>query len=107
MLIQTRQETAHSRHDFPSDFIWGVATSAYQIEGASDIDGRGPSVWDAFCEQEGKIADSSSGRIACDHYHLYHQDLDLMAGLGVNAYRFPSAGHVCSLMDVVTGMKQV
>lgn len=88
MLIQTRQETAHSRHDFPSDFIWGVATSAYQIEGASDIDGRGPSVWDAFCEQEGKIADSSSGRIACDHYHLYHQDLDLMAGLGVNAYRF-------------------
>jgi len=88
MLMQTRQDPALKRQDFPSDFIWGVATSAYQIEGAADTEGRGPSVWDAFCEQAGKIADGSSGRVACDHYHRYAQDLDLMASLGVNAYRF-------------------
>lgn len=75
MLMQTRQDPALKRQDFPSDFIWGVATSAYQIEGAADTEGRGPSVWDAFCEQAGKIADGSSGRVACDHYHRYAQDL--------------------------------
>lgn len=65
-----------------------MATSSYQIEGAHDRDGRGPSVWDVFCEQPGAIADGSDGKTACDHYHRYEEDLDLIAAMGVNAYRF-------------------
>lgn len=79
------------RADFPHGFQFGVATSAYQVEGAVDEDGRGPSVWDAFCERPGVIADASSGRVACDHYHRMDADLDLMARLGVDAYRFSIA----------------
>nr|WP_315206013.1 GH1 family beta-glucosidase [uncultured Albidiferax sp.] len=75
-------------HPFPSDFVWGVATSAFQIEGASATDGKGPSIWDTFCQQPGVIADHSHGDTACDHYHRWSDDLDLVAGLGVNAYRF-------------------
>ncbi len=72
----------------PEDFVWGVATSAFQIEGAARLDGKGPSIWDSFCRVEGAIADHSSGDVACDHYHLWEQDLDLIASLGVDAYRF-------------------
>ena len=79
------------RADFPTDFIWGVATSAYQIEGAHNVDGRAPSIWDTFCAQPGAIADGSNGDLACDHYHRYEEDLDLMAAMGVNAYRFSVA----------------
>jgi beta-glucosidase len=77
--------------EFPSDFIWGVATSAFQIEGAAAIDGKGPSVWDSFCRVPGAIADHSHGDIACDHYHRLDDDLNLIAGLGVDAYRFSIA----------------
>jgi beta-glucosidase len=73
---------------FPPNFVWGVATSAFQIEGASVEDGKGASIWDEFCRQPGAIADGSNGDIACDHYHLWPADLDLIASLGVNAYRF-------------------
>lgn len=73
---------------FPADFVWGVATSAFQIEGAHDEDGKGPSIWDTFCEQAGVIADGSNGHIACDHYHRWEADLDLIAALNVNTYRF-------------------
>jgi beta-glucosidase len=76
---------------FPKDFVWGTASSSFQIEGASDVDGRGPSIWDTFCATPGKIADKTDGRIACDHYHLYEHDLDLMKELGVSAYRFSIA----------------
>jgi beta-glucosidase len=76
---------------FPDDFLWGTATAAYQIEGAWDQDGRGPSVWDTFCRQPGKIEDGSSGDVACDHYHRWSEDVDLMAELGLNAYRFSIA----------------
>ena len=76
---------------FPSGFVWGVATSAYQIEGAHAEDGRAPSVWDTFCRVPGAIADASSGDVACDHYHRWSEDLDLVAGLGVDAYRFSVA----------------
>ncbi len=76
---------------FPGDFVWGVATSAFQIEGASDADSRGPSIWDAFCREPGRIADGSDGRVACDHYHRLAGDLDLIAALGVSAYRFSFA----------------
>lgn len=73
---------------FPPDFVWGVATSAFQIEGATAEDGRGASIWDHFCQLPGAIADNSNGDVACDHYHLWEQDLDLIAALGVDAYRF-------------------
>ena len=73
---------------FPDGFVWGVATSAFQIEGAAAVDGKGPSIWDEFCRQPGAIADNSNGDVACDHYHRLDADLDLIASLGVDAYRF-------------------
>ena len=79
------------RTDFPADFTWGVATSAFQIEGGAKEDGRGDSIWDDFCRQPGKIADASTGDVACDHYHRWESDLDLIASLGVRDYRFSIA----------------
>ena len=76
---------------FPPDFVWGVATSAFQIEGAAFEDGKGESIWDRFCRVPGVIADGSNGDIACDHYHRLAADLDLIAGLGVDLYRFSVA----------------
>ncbi len=76
---------------FPPDFVWGVATSAFQIEGAASVDGKGESIWDRFCRVTGVIEDGSDGRVACDHYHRWRDDLDLMAELGVDAYRFSVA----------------
>ncbi len=73
---------------FPRNFRWGVASSAFQIEGAAAADGKGASIWDEFCRIPGVIADGSDGQIACDHYHRLDADLDLIAGLGVKAYRF-------------------
>jgi beta-glucosidase len=73
---------------FPDDFVWGVATSSFQIEGAGIEDGKGESIWDRFCRRPGAIADASDGDIACDHYHRLDSDLDLIASLGVDAYRF-------------------
>jgi beta-glucosidase len=73
---------------FPTSFVWGVASSAFQIEGASAADGKGDSIWDEFCRLPGVIADGSDGRIACDHYNRLESDLDLIAGLGLRAYRF-------------------
>ncbi|WP_406338704.1 GH1 family beta-glucosidase [Streptomyces sp. NBC_00649] len=71
---------------FPHDFLWGVSTSAHQIEGATDA--RVPSVWDAFTAQPGRVKDGSTAAVACDHYHRYGEDVALIAGLGVGAYRF-------------------
>jgi beta-glucosidase len=73
---------------FPPGFLWGVATSAYQIEGATREDGRGASIWDTFSATPGKIEDGSSGDIACDHYHRWEEDLELIKSLGVDSYRF-------------------
>jgi beta-glucosidase len=73
---------------FPRHFVWGVASSAFQIEGAASADGKGASIWDEFCRVPGVIADGSDGKIACDHYHRLESDLDLIANLGVGAYRF-------------------
>ncbi|MBC8724972.1 beta-glucosidase [Paraburkholderia sp. 31.1] len=80
-----------STYRFNEDFVWGVATSSYQIEGAAHEDGRGPSIWDAFCNVPGKVVNGENGDVACDHYHLVEDDLDLMAELGVKAYRFSIA----------------
>jgi beta-glucosidase len=73
---------------FPPHFVWGVATSSFQIEGAAREDGKGESIWDRFCTLPGVIADASNGDIACQHYHRLESDLDLIASLGVDAYRF-------------------
>ncbi|MCZ8077465.1 MAG: family 1 glycosylhydrolase, partial [Paucibacter sp.] len=68
---------------FPADFLFGVATSSFQIEGATHVDGRGESIWDRFCRQPGAISDGSNGDIACEHFDRLEQDLDLIASLGV------------------------
>lgn len=76
---------------FPEDFLWGCATSAYQIEGAVAEDGRKPSVWDTYSHTPGKIEDGSNGDVADDHYHLYKRDIQLLRSLGVRCYRFSVA----------------
>ncbi len=76
---------------FPEGFRWGTATSAYQIEGATGVDGRGPSIWDTFAKLPGKIRDGANADIADDHYHLYKEDVALMKALGVKTYRFSIA----------------
>ncbi len=73
---------------FPPDFLWGAAASAYQIEGAWNEDGRGPSIWDTFVRRPGKVWRGQTGDVAADHYHHWAADVDLMAGLGIQAYRF-------------------
>jgi len=73
--------------NFPEDFAWGVATAAFQVEGASLKDGRGPSIWDTFCNTPGKVANGDTGEVACDHYHRYKDDIKLMQELGVSTYR--------------------
>lgn len=79
------------RSDFANDFRWGCSTSAYQVEGSTNVDGRGATIWDKFCEQAGTIRDGSSGAVSCDHYNRWSQDLDLACQLGLNAYRFSIA----------------
>ncbi len=76
---------------FPSSFQWGVATSSYQIEGAVNEGGRAPSIWDTFSHQPGKVDNNDTGDVACDHYHRWQSDLDLIKSLGVDAYRFSIA----------------
>lgn len=76
------------RIQFPEHLTWGAATAAFQIEGAPEADGKAPSIWDRFTAQAGRIQDGSDARVACDHYRRYREDLDLMAELGLGAYRF-------------------
>jgi len=80
-----------STAQFPPGFVWGAATAAYQIEGAVDADGRGESIWDRFSHTPGKTLNGATGDVACDHYHRWAEDLDLMRELGVGAYRFSIA----------------
>jgi beta-glucosidase len=76
---------------FGPDFRWGVATASYQIEGAVTEDGRGPSVWDTFCAEPGRVKDGDTGEVACDHYHRWPEDVALMKDLEVDTYRFSIA----------------
>jgi beta-glucosidase len=76
---------------FPPGFVWGTATAAYQIEGSVDADGRGPSIWDTFSHAPGRTHNGDTGDVACDHYRRLDDDLDLIARLGVGAYRFSVA----------------
>jgi len=80
-----------ARSAFPRDFLWGVATSAYQIEGAVAEDGRGPTIWDEFSHAPGRVRYGDTGDVAADHYHRFREDVALMADLGVDAYRFSIA----------------
>jgi len=72
---------------FARSFVWGAASSAYQLEGAAAIDGRGPSVWDDMCKRPGAVHGGHTGEVACDHYHRYREDVGLMEGMGLQAYR--------------------
>ena len=76
------------RATFPAGFVWGAATSAYQVEGASQDDGKGESIWDRFTHTPGAIADATTGDVACEQYHRYPEDVALMRELGLGAYRF-------------------
>lgn len=75
-------------NEFPPDFLWGCTTVAYQVEGAPFEDGKGESIWDRFTHTPGKIKNGDTGDVACDHYHRYQQDVELMAELGLRGYRF-------------------
>ncbi|KAL6228434.1 hypothetical protein ACLB2K_002384 [Fragaria x ananassa] len=88
LLKKYEQADEISRSAFPPNFVFGVATSAYQVEGACREGNRGPSIWDAFTHTKGKIIDGSNGDIAVDQYHRYKEDVDLIAKLGFAAYRF-------------------
>ena len=76
---------------FPTDFVWGVATASYQIEGAWNADGKGESIWDRFSHTPGKVMNGDTGDVACEHYVRYREDVKLMRQLGLNAYRFSIA----------------
>ncbi len=76
---------------FPKGFLFGAATAAYQIEGAHDSDGRGPSIWDTFSHRPGKIRNNDNGDVACSHYHRYKEDVALMKELGLGAYRLSTS----------------
>jgi len=79
------------KQTFPEDFIWGSATASYQVEGAINEGGRGESIWDRYCSNPGNVKNQDTGEIACDHYHRYKEDIQLMKSLGLKAYRFSIA----------------
>ncbi|HEX6685437.1 MAG TPA: GH1 family beta-glucosidase [Candidatus Limnocylindrales bacterium] len=87
-MTQTQIQAETGTFRFPQGFRWGVATAAYQIEGAAQDDGRGPSIWDTYARTPGKVHDGHTGDVACDHYHRYREDVALMRDLGVGTYRF-------------------
>ncbi len=80
--------TSEALLEFPAGFVWGTATAAHQIEGGWDADGKGESIWDRFASDPASIADGTDARVACDHYHRFRDDLDLMASLRLHNYRF-------------------
>jgi beta-glucosidase len=87
-VTSTSAQPALSGITFPDGFIWGAATASYQIEGAAQEDGRGPSIWDTFSRTPGKVHAGHTGDVACDHYHRYVDDVALMADLGLASYRY-------------------
>jgi beta-glucosidase len=91
LSTKSRPAGRHSAAGFPGDFLWGTATSSYQVEGAVNEDQRGPSIWDRFSRIEGKILDHSNADVANDHYHRYKEDVQLIKALGAKAYRFSIA----------------
>jgi beta-glucosidase len=90
-LVEPETLAARTAGDLPARFVWGAATSAYQIEGAASVGGRAPSIWDTFSHTPGKTAGGDAGDIAADHFHRYREDVRLMAEIGLGAYRFSVA----------------
>jgi beta-glucosidase len=90
-VTDSEGQSVYDLTSLPADFTWGVATAAYQVEGAVAEDGRSPSIWDTFSHTPGKIDGNDNGDVACDHYHRWPEDIELMKRLGVNAYRFSIA----------------
>ena len=90
-MTATVEQTQAGVLRFPDGFRWGAATAAYQIEGATRDDGRGPSIWDTFARTPGKVHAGHTGDVACDHYHRYADDAALIAKLGLREYRFSVA----------------
>ncbi|XP_067949632.1 cytosolic beta-glucosidase-like [Watersipora subatra] len=86
--LTANEEGRFLKKRFPDDFMWGTATSSYQVEGAWDADGKGWSAWDTYVRKPGKVADGSTGNVACDSYHRYKEDIELLKELGVDFYRF-------------------
>ncbi|SCH98352.1 Beta-glucosidase A [uncultured Blautia sp.] len=80
--------TCFDRSGSFSDLAWGAATSAYQIEGAANSGGKGPHIWDIYTAQPGHVFEQHTGEEACDHYHRYHEDVQIMKEIGLKAYRF-------------------
>jgi beta-glucosidase len=91
LKVTEEREFMNDLDELPTEFVWGVATSAYQIEGAVAADGRSPSIWDTFAHTPGNVDGGHTGDIACDHYHRWPEDIELMKRLGVDAYRFSLA----------------
>ncbi|HKA69822.1 MAG TPA: GH1 family beta-glucosidase [Actinomycetes bacterium] len=91
MTATTTGVSAAADRRFPDGFRWGVATSSYQIEGAWNEDGKGPSIWDTYTHTPGKITNDDNGDVANDHYHRYEEDVALMKSIGATAYRFSIA----------------
>ncbi len=89
--IYPKQKDRMSKIAFPKEFIWGIAASAYQIEGAWKEDGKGVSIWDTFVHAPGKIVNDETGDVSIDHYHRYKEDVAMMAELGLRHYRFSTA----------------
>jgi beta-glucosidase len=89
--MKGRNTMTTSTTPFPPGFVWGAAASAYQTEGAVDVDGRGTSIWDRFCAEPGRIKDGTSGAVACDFYSRHREDIALMRSLGLDAFRFSVA----------------
>jgi beta-glucosidase len=89
--MKGRNTMTTSTTPFPQGFVWGAAASAYQTEGAVDVDGRGTSIWDRFCAEPGRIKDGTSGAVACDFYGRHREDIELMRSLGLDAFRFSVA----------------
>ena len=89
--LPTITDQTKTTREFPKDFLFGTATAAYQIEGAAHEDGRTDSIWDAFSRVPGAVIDAHNGEVACDHYHRYESDIELMAGLGLQTYRFSTS----------------
>jgi beta-glucosidase len=87
-MTVTKQDVEPTMLGFPTGFLWGAATAAYQVEGAAADDGRTPSIWDTFARRNGAIRNADTGDVAADHYHRYADDVALMASLGLSAYRF-------------------
>ena len=88
MAVATKQDTSKMGSTLPPDFLWGYATASFQIEGSTDADGRGPSIWDEFARIPGHTSDGRDGDVATDSYNRWEEDLDLLKAYGVKSYRF-------------------